>query len=169
MHLMDGFSDEIVRIDDLEKIVKMRGLEEEIQKFTLKVKELIESMQKRIKDQNERKLTIMKVWIYVFQKSEKKLEMKEQAAEKKTMDAISEFEVEYKNSIKIIETKEIHKNWRDEVKKIEQNIVKLKSTLLNIELELIEDAESLYKNEITYLVDEENKKLNSILVEEQKD
>ena len=61
MHLMDGFSDEIVRIDDLEKIVKMRGLEEEIQKFTLKVKELIESMQKRIKDQNERKLTIMKV------------------------------------------------------------------------------------------------------------
>lgn len=95
--------------------------------------------------------------------------MKEQAAEKKTMDAISEFEVEYKNSIKIIETKEIHKNWRDEVKKIEQNIVKLKSTLLNIELELIEDAESLYKNEITYLVDEENKKLNSILVEEQKD
>ena len=39
----------------------MRGLEEEIQKFTLKVKELVESMQKRIKDQNEKKLAEIKV------------------------------------------------------------------------------------------------------------
>jgi hypothetical protein len=38
MHLLDGFSDDIVKIDDLEKIQKMRGLEEEIQKFTIKVK-----------------------------------------------------------------------------------------------------------------------------------
>ena len=52
-----------MRIDDLEKIVKMRGLEEEIQKFTLKVKELVESMQKRIKDQNEKKLAEIKVRI----------------------------------------------------------------------------------------------------------
>lgn len=38
MHLLDGFSEEIVNIDDLKKIEKMTGLEEEIQKFTSKVK-----------------------------------------------------------------------------------------------------------------------------------
>ena len=38
MHLLDGFSEDIVRIEDLEKIQKMQGLEDEIQKFTLKVK-----------------------------------------------------------------------------------------------------------------------------------
>ena len=49
MNLLDGFSEDIVKIEDLEKIQKMRGLEEEIQKFTLKVKELVEVMQKKIK------------------------------------------------------------------------------------------------------------------------
>lgn len=34
----------------------MRGLDDEIQKFTSKVKELVEAMQKKIKDQNENKL-----------------------------------------------------------------------------------------------------------------
>lgn len=34
----------------------MKGLEEEMQKFTLKVKELVEVMQKKIKEENERKL-----------------------------------------------------------------------------------------------------------------
>lgn len=66
MNLLDGFSDDIVKIEDLEKIQKMRGLEEEIQKFTLKVKELVEVMQKKIKEENERKLLEIK-------KSESKL------------------------------------------------------------------------------------------------
>ena len=39
----------------------MTGLEEEIQKFTSKVKELIEAMQKKIKEQNELKLAQLKV------------------------------------------------------------------------------------------------------------
>ena len=56
MHLLDGFSEDIVRIEDLQKIQKMRGLDDEIQKFTSKVKELVEAMQKKIKDQNENKL-----------------------------------------------------------------------------------------------------------------
>ena len=60
MNLLDGFSDDIVKIEDLEKIQKMRGLEEEIQKFTLKVKELVEVMQKKIKEENERKLAEIK-------------------------------------------------------------------------------------------------------------
>lgn len=49
MHLLDGFSEDIVKIDDLEKIQKMRGLEEELPKFTGKIKELVEALQKRIK------------------------------------------------------------------------------------------------------------------------
>jgi hypothetical protein len=49
MNLLDGFSDDIIKIDDLEKIQKMRGLEDEIQKFQLKIKELVESLQKKIK------------------------------------------------------------------------------------------------------------------------
>lgn len=65
MHLLDGFSEDIAKIDDLEKIQKMRGLEEEIQKFTLKVKELVEAMQKKIKEENEKKLQKIKVFVEV--------------------------------------------------------------------------------------------------------
>lgn len=61
MHLLDGFSEDIVKIDDLEKIQKMRGLEEELPKFTGKIKELVEALQKRIKQQNEKKLAALKV------------------------------------------------------------------------------------------------------------
>ena len=56
MHLLDNFEKDLVKIDDLEKILKMRGLEEEMNNFTNKVKELIDAMQKRIKDENEKKL-----------------------------------------------------------------------------------------------------------------
>jgi hypothetical protein len=49
MHLLDGFSEDIFKIDDLEKMQKMRGLDEEIIKSTTKIKELIEAMQKKIK------------------------------------------------------------------------------------------------------------------------
>ena len=63
----------------------------------------------------------------------------------------------------------MHKNWKDEVQKIETNINKLKATLLNIEVELMEDAETLFKKEIIVLIEEENKKIQSILSEEQKD
>lgn len=61
MHLLDGFSEDIVKIDDLEKIQKMRGLEEQLPKFTGKIKELVEALQKRIKQQNEKKLAALKV------------------------------------------------------------------------------------------------------------
>lgn len=40
---------------------------------------------------------------------------------------------------------------------------------MNIEIELTEDTEYLYKNEIQQIIDEENKKLQSILSDEQKD
>ena len=51
----------MVKIDDLEKILKMRGLEEELNNFTNKVKELIDAMQKKIKDENEKKLDEIRV------------------------------------------------------------------------------------------------------------
>ena len=50
MHLLDNFEKELVKIEDLEKIQKMRGLEEEINNFMNKVKELVDGMQKKIKD-----------------------------------------------------------------------------------------------------------------------
>ncbi len=50
MHLLDNYEKDIVKIDDLEKIQKMRGLEEEMNNFSNKVKELVDTMQKKIKD-----------------------------------------------------------------------------------------------------------------------
>jgi predicted transcriptional regulator len=61
MHLLDGYEKEIIKIDDLEKIQKMRGLEEEINNFSNKVKELVDAMQKKIKEENENKLRDIKV------------------------------------------------------------------------------------------------------------
>lgn len=98
-----------------------------------------------------------------------KLEEKEAEAERKSMDAIFQFESEYKNSIKIIENKELHRNWREEAKNIQENIGRLKANLLNIEVELVEDADLLLKRELVPLMEEENKKIQSILSEEQKD
>lgn len=61
MHLLDNFEKDLVKIEDLEKIQKMRGLEEEINNFMNKVKELVDAMQKKIKDENEKKLHEIKV------------------------------------------------------------------------------------------------------------
>lgn len=61
MNLLDNFAEDIVKIEDLEKIQNMRGLEEEMLKFTLKIKELVEALQKRIKEQNEQKLLALRV------------------------------------------------------------------------------------------------------------
>jgi benzoyl-CoA reductase/2-hydroxyglutaryl-CoA dehydratase subunit BcrC/BadD/HgdB len=69
MHLLDGFAEEIVNIDDLIKIQDMEGLREETQKFTAKVKELIEALQKRIKEQNEKKIVALGVYYFLFRNS----------------------------------------------------------------------------------------------------
>lgn len=82
-----------------------------------------------------------------------KLEEKEAEAERKSMDAIFQFESEYKNSIKIIENKELHRNWREEAKNIQENIGRLKANLLNIEVELVEDADLLLKRELVPLME----------------
>ena len=66
MHLLDNFQKDLVKIDDLEKILKMRGLEQEMNNFTNKVKELIDAMQKRIKDENEKKLEEIRVILKIF-------------------------------------------------------------------------------------------------------
>ena len=45
----------------------------------------------------------------------------------------------------------------------------MKDSLLNIEVELMEDAESLFKKEIIIGIEEHNKHIQIILSEEQKD
>lgn len=84
MHLLDGYEKEIIKIDDLEKIQKMRGLEEEINNFSNKVKELVDAMQKKIKEENENKLKDIK-------KSEEKLLLREKEAERRSLEAIHNF------------------------------------------------------------------------------
>ena len=56
MHLIDNFADELVQEEELDKLKKMRGIEEEIAKFHIKVKEIVENIQKKIKEMNELKL-----------------------------------------------------------------------------------------------------------------
>lgn len=63
MNMLDGFETDIIKIDDLEKIQKMHGLEDEINNFKNKVKELVDAMQKKIKEENEKKLQKIKVLV----------------------------------------------------------------------------------------------------------
>ncbi len=48
-------------------------------------------------------------------------------------------------------------------------MLELKDQLLNIEVELMEDADSLFKKEIILGIEERNKHIQIILSEEQKD
>lgn len=49
MHLIDNFADDLVQEEELDKLRKMHGMDEEIQKFSAKVKEIVEIIQKKIK------------------------------------------------------------------------------------------------------------------------
>jgi hypothetical protein len=69
MHLIDNFADELVQDEELDKIRKMRGIEEEIAKFCLKVKEIVENIQKKIKEKNEEKLKSVHVIHYLRRNS----------------------------------------------------------------------------------------------------
>jgi hypothetical protein len=69
----------------------------------------------------------------------------------------------------VFENRSINKNWRDEAIRIKDSIFQLKDTLLNIEVELMEDADNLLKKEILVGIDENIKRIGIILNEEQKD
>ena len=71
--------------------------------------------------------------------------------------------------MKIFENKVLHPNWKEDAKKMDGIISRLKSTLFNIEIELMEDSDAIFKKEINAIIEEENKKIQSILSEEQKD
>ena len=71
MHLLDNFEKDIIKIDDLEKIQKMRGLEEEMSNFSNKVKELVDAMQKKIKEENEKKLEEIRVHLCLYRNQNK--------------------------------------------------------------------------------------------------
>lgn len=47
-------------------------------------------------------------------------------------------------------------------------ILKLRERLMSIEIELMEDSENIFKKQLMQTFDEENRKLNAILSEEQK-
>ena len=85
------------------------------------------------------------------------------------MDAICGFEQEYKTYMKIFENKALHPNWKEDARKMDAIVSRLKSTLFNIEIELMEDSDAIFKKEINAIIEEENKKIQSILSEEQKD
>lgn len=138
MHLLDGFESDIIKIDDLEKIQKMRGLEDEINNFKNKVKELVDAMQKKIKEENERKLQKIR-------KSEEKLTLREKEAERRSLEAIQNFEKHRKNFLRLYENRSINKDWKEEAIRLKVKIGDLKDTLLNVEVELMEDAENLLK------------------------
>ena len=63
----------------------------------------------------------------------------------------------------------MNKNWREEATNIKQRVTELKDSLLNIEVELMEDVESLFKKEIVLGIEENNKRIQTILSDEQKD
>lgn len=69
MNLLDGFAEDIINIDDLNKIQDMEGLRDQTQKFSLKVKELVEAMQKRIKEQNDKKIAALNVHKIIIYRS----------------------------------------------------------------------------------------------------
>lgn len=63
----------------------------------------------------------------------------------------------------------MNKIWKEEAIKMKEKIINLKDRLINIEVELVEDAEVLLKKEIMVGIDENNKQIQIILSEEQKD
>lgn len=66
MHLIDNFADELIQEDELDKLRHIRGIDEEIAKFHSKVKEIVENIQKKIKEMNELKLKEVHVRIWVI-------------------------------------------------------------------------------------------------------
>lgn len=95
--------------------------------------------------------------------------MREKEAEKRSIEAIQNFEKEYKHFLKLYENRSINKAWKEEAVNIKARIYQLKDTLLNVEVELMEDAENLFKKEIILGIEESNKRIQIILSEEQKD
>ncbi len=68
-----------------------------------------------------------------------------------------------KNYDKVFENKNIRKNWKEEAANLKAKIMELKDKLLNIQVELVEDSEALFKKEIIPSIDQENKKIQNIM------
>lgn len=94
---------------------------------------------------------------------------REKDAERRSFAAIQEFEADKKSFYRVYENRHLNKGWREEVTRIKQKVVNLKDRLINIEVELMEDAEALLKKEILLGIDDNNKQIQIILSEEQKD
>lgn len=53
MHLIDNMNDDLVLNDeDIKKLIKIKSVEEETSKFTQKLKEIVETIQKKIMEVN---------------------------------------------------------------------------------------------------------------------
>lgn len=69
MHLLDNYAEDLVVDEELDKIKKMRGIEDEMAKFSSKVKEIVENIQKKIKEMNEEKLKSVRVLFTLLRNS----------------------------------------------------------------------------------------------------
>ena len=91
------------------------------------MKEIIEIIQKKIKEKNEEKLKDV-------EKYEMSIKHRELESEKETLNAIEEFEQERKVSLKVLEEKPHTSIGRQEVDKLMLKIQALKDKLLAIEV-----------------------------------
>lgn len=115
-------------------------------KFSGKVKEIIEIIQKKIKEKNEEKLKDI-------EKFEASIKHREKEAERETVQAIEEFERERKTLAKNIESKIQGPAEREEIQKLVDSTELLRDKLLTIEIELVEDTENSLKTFTNVLVE----------------
>jgi hypothetical protein len=66
--------------------------------------------------------------------------LREKEAERKSLAAIEQFEKQRKNFLRLYDNRFINKDWKEEAVKLKASIAALKDSLLNIEVELMEDA-----------------------------
>jgi len=129
--ILETLTDEMFSKEDLdyERIRKIKGIEEEIQKFIDRIKEATLELQKRIIPKNE--IMIAKVQKFVQELNEKIRE-----TENETKAIIQVFEREKKHIFRRIDA--AGKDYKDELTPLRDKLEKLDKDLMNIELEFVE-------------------------------
>jgi hypothetical protein len=139
MNLIDNLHEELVQNDeDIKKLIKIKSVEEETSKFTQKIKEVVETIQKKIMEINEKKLREIR-------KFELAIEEREHAAKADTILAIREYEHTLKVKLREIETGR-KSDWREIIEDLIAETDTLKKRLMGYEVELLEDLESFFQN-----------------------
>ena len=79
------------------------------------------------------------------------LHLREKEAENRSLAAIAAFEKQRKNFLRLYENRA--NGWKGEGERVKEGITKLQDELLNIEIELMEDASSLLVKEVLLNID----------------